>query len=109
MERDIPERDWKLFSRELRPIALERFCERVLAEIGRVSSDDRRSHHERYLAVYGLVRDRDRDLADAFSDCRRSVARLHIGIIRRNGLLTDDEMSRFTPETREWVERMLTL
>jgi hypothetical protein len=109
MERDIPERDWKLFSRELRPIALERFCERVLAEIGRVSADDSRTHHDRYLAVYQLVRERDRELAGAFNDCRRSVARMQIGIIRRMGLLTDDEMVRFTPETREWVGRMLSL
>lgn len=109
MERDIPERDWKLFSRELQPIALERFCERVLTEIGRVSSDDSRTHHDRYLAVYRLIKDRDRELADAFNDSRRSVARIQIGIIRRMGLLTDEEMSRFTPETREWVGRMLSL
>ena len=29
---DIPERDWKLF-RQLQPLALERFCEKVLSEI----------------------------------------------------------------------------
>jgi len=41
----IPERDWKVF-RELRALALERFCQRVLAEVAGVSGDESHSFHE---------------------------------------------------------------
>jgi cytidylate kinase len=51
--RDITESDWKIFKQQ-REIALERFCERVLDEIARISSDRTKSQHERYLAIYRL-------------------------------------------------------
>ena len=38
MARAINESDWRLF-RKLEPIALDRFCERVLSEINQISSD----------------------------------------------------------------------
>ena len=38
MSRVISESDWRLF-RKLQPLALERFCERVLSEINQISSD----------------------------------------------------------------------
>jgi hypothetical protein len=49
MPREIKEADWKLL-RRLHPLALERFCERALAEIESVKHDDARSFHQRYLA-----------------------------------------------------------
>ena len=36
MERGINESDWKLF-RQLQPLALDRFCQRVLAEVSRLT------------------------------------------------------------------------
>ena len=75
MSLEIEESDWKVF-RQLRPIALDRFCWRVLDEIQQVSADTKRSTHERYLAVYDLIQRRDRELADAFNDPRRSHGRL---------------------------------
>jgi hypothetical protein len=50
MTREISESDWKLF-RQFHPLALERFCEQVLADLGRLASDPGKSAHERYLAV----------------------------------------------------------
>jgi hypothetical protein len=58
MGREISQADWKLF-RQLHPIALERFCARVLSDVGRLVSDTDKSAHERYLAVFELVRRRD--------------------------------------------------
>jgi hypothetical protein len=103
MAREIPESDWKLF-RQLHPIALERFCERVLADIGQLASETGKRAHERYLAIYQLVRRRDKELADAFNDKRRSTARLQLVIICRHGLLTEEELARFSAETRAAVQ-----
>lgn len=68
---DVPESDWKVF-RELRELALQRFCKRVLEELERLRMNASRSHHERYLDVFELLRDRDEELAHAFNDPRRS-------------------------------------
>ena len=46
--REIKEPDWKVL-RRVHPLALERFCQGVLAEIGRVARDGAKSHHARYL------------------------------------------------------------
>ena len=45
MRGQIKESDRKLF-RQLRLIALDRFCQRVLNEVGRISADPGRSNHE---------------------------------------------------------------
>ena len=69
--RDIKESDWKIFKR-VREVALERFCERVLDEIGRIGSDATRSKRQRYVAIYRLVRERDKEINPIFDHLSRS-------------------------------------
>jgi hypothetical protein len=107
MRPDILESDWKHF-RQLYPVALERFCQRVLSEVGRLAADTGKSSHERYLAVCKLIKRRDKELADAFDDLRRSTAVHQLATLQFHELLTDEELARFSPETRAamqcWVE-----
>jgi hypothetical protein len=105
MSRDIPESDWKAF-RNLREVALERFCERILADIGRIASNSATSYHGRYLEIFRLIDRRDDEIARAFNAPRRSSAILQIAAIYSHGLLTQDELRCFTPETRETVESL---
>jgi hypothetical protein len=102
MSRDLPESDWKAF-RKLREVALARFCERVLGEIGTIASTRGVSHHDRYLKIYRLLGNRDEELARAFNDPRRSRAILQLAAINSYGLLSTEELLSFTPETREAV------
>jgi hypothetical protein len=99
----VPESDWKIF-RELRELALERFCKRVLDELPRFGEDTSRNHHERYLELYGWLQDRDDELARAFNDPRRSGMLLQLAVIHALGLLEPDELARFTSETRDSVQ-----
>lgn len=101
--RDVSEADWKTF-RELREFALERFCSRVLDELETLRLDASRSQHERYLAVYRLVQDRDQELAHAFNGPRRSQMIMQLAAIYGHGLLEPGEFSRFTPQTRASIE-----
>lgn len=91
----------------MHPVALERFCEQVLSEVGQSISDTRKSAHERYLAVYRMLKRRDKELAKAFDDMRRSTALLQLAVIRSQGLLTDEEFARFSPEARAVVQVFL--
>ena len=102
----IKESDWKFLS-ELRKTALDRYCERVLAEIEEVKSDETENFHQRYRAIYAIVARRDKELALVFDDHRRSTAILEIAALKARGLLKDDEFIRFSQETRAIVEAML--
>jgi hypothetical protein len=106
MGREISESDWKLF-RQLQPLALERFCERALADVGRLASETGKSAHERYLAVFRLMERRDEELADSFNNPRRSTALRQLACLKGLELLTDEEFARFSPETRASVEIFL--
>jgi hypothetical protein len=102
MSRDIPERDWKVF-REIHRVARERFCERVLSEIASASSALGQGAHERYLKVFEIVRDNDKELGALFDNPRRSSALGQLSMIASAGLVTDEELSRFSPETRNSI------
>jgi hypothetical protein len=102
MERHINEADWKLL-RQLTPVARDRFCQRTLSEIARLASDSTTNSHERYLAVFRLVEERDGELAAAFDNMRRSTAYFQLARIRSLGLVTDEEFAGFSAETQEVV------
>jgi hypothetical protein len=106
MNRGIPEADWKVF-RQLHPLALDRFCQRVLAEVGRLAAETGAGSHQRYLAVFKLLQRRDEELADSFDNPRRSTALIQLARIRAEGLLTDEEFARFSAETRASVQLFL--
>ena len=104
--REITEPDWKVL-RRVHPLALERFCERVLVEIDRVSRDSAKSHHARYLQIFGIIKQNDREMARLFDNPRRSHALTMLAQIRSQGLLTEDEFSSLSPETRAAIHMLL--
>lgn len=101
----LTERDWKHL-RRLQPIALDRFCTRVLGECQRVLTRHDATAHERYLELFRLLGTRDDELSRAFDDMRRSRAMDRLIAMKRLALLTDQEMERHsngsTPSRRVW-------
>jgi hypothetical protein len=108
MQRDIKESDWKKF-RQLRLVALDRFCQRVLSEINVICSDKGKTNHERYGEVFGIIEKRDKELADMFDAESRSRAFMHLLLIQSRDLLTQEEMSVFSPELQEYIRGGLEL
>lgn len=107
MPTDLPESDWKAF-RALREVALERFCERILGELGRIASDVKRTPRARYLAAYELIHERDDEMARAFNNPRRSAAVLQLATMISLELVTPEDIHRFTPRTQSVVEALRT-
>ena len=101
--RTISERDWKVFG-ELRQVALERLCDKILTEAKAEIEGPGKSSHAKYLTLYKLIENRDEDVARGFNDFRRSTAFVQIGIIHSMGLLTDEELGRFSSETLQIIE-----
>jgi hypothetical protein len=108
MSQGFPESDWKLF-RELREVALERLCERVLDEATTVISDSACTHHERFGQLFGLIRDRNHDIARGFDGPKRSAMLAQLAVIHSLGLLEPSEIARFSTETRETIESLANL
>jgi hypothetical protein len=102
----IAEADWKVLRRVHR-LALERYCDRVLAEIERVIHNGAQSIHQRYLDIIKIIEQRDREMASIFDDPKRSNALTMLARIRSDGLLTEDEFSSLSQETRSAIELLL--
>ncbi|HXK40113.1 MAG TPA: hypothetical protein VJ837_04745 [Candidatus Paceibacterota bacterium] len=101
----IRERDWKLL-RELHETALQRFCERVLNEYRGVLDRDSETPHSRFLEIFELNHIRNRQLARAFDDLRRSTALDRLIAMRRLGVVTDEDLAPFSVETRAALESL---
>ena len=103
----ISEADWKRL-RRLKEVALERLCTRILEESQRIIEREQPSH-ERFLALYRHLQDRNHDMAVAFDDLRRSQAVHRLASMCSLGLVTDEELQAFSPETRQRIELLLGL
>ena len=108
MSREIKESDWKLF-RRLHPVALERFCQRVIEEVGSATSSYVDRYHDCYLKLFDLMQSRDREIASAFNDPRRSNAFILLANIKELGLLTEEELMQFSPEARDAIEMIVSM
>jgi len=102
----ISEPDWKIF-KPVREQALERFCERVLAEAERIRVDPGKTQQERYVETYQLLIKRDKELVRIFDYLRRSTAVMQLATFRSEGLITDKEYMRFSASTRELIDEFL--
>ena len=100
MYRTIPEPDWKVF-RRLHPLAVQRYFDKLMAELGRIVTDTTKETKERYWEVHDFMRDKNKEMDWLLDDLRRSTAFEHIAAMCRHGLFTDEEIAQFSHETRQ--------
>lgn len=100
----IAESDWRRF-KKLREVALDRFCRQVLDECQVICRKDSSTAHERYGELFGLLQDRNREMARAFDDLRRSTATHCLIVMHQLGLLTEQELSEFSSDVQRAVRR----
>ena len=93
----IAESDWRKF-KEVREVALDRFCRQILGECEEICRKEVSTAHERYGELYGLLQDRDRQMSRAFDDLRRSTAVHCLMLMHQLGLVTEQEMMEFSPD-----------
>ncbi|BBP57757.1 hypothetical protein [Pseudomonas sp. St316] len=98
----ISDVDWKHYNK-LRDLALERFCQGVLADAQTIAQNDAVSAHARYRVLYGLMRERDKSLAMAFNVSRRRDISLSLRLLIAYDLLSDQELMVLSEELRERV------
>jgi hypothetical protein len=102
MPLSIPESDWKQF-KKVHGILLERFSDKALTDLGAVAKTTEGTAHDRFLRAWKLINERNEDMAHTFDDFRRSTAVMQLGIMRRMGLLTDEELKFFSETTQAQI------
>ena len=98
MREAIPEQDWRVFS-TLHPVWLDRFCVRVNNKVVQLLANEKNEPYDRYIAAYKLMQKTDKEVESSFADYRRSTAVFQIARIRKLGVITDEELARFSEGT----------
>ena len=97
------ESDWRKLTK-LKKVALERFCESVLDESRMLCDRENLTAHEKYLELYEIIQKRDQELGRVFDGHSRSRADQQLRDMYNKGLVTDDELSKFSEETQNLVK-----
>ena len=106
--RNIPEKDWKVI-RKLKDELLERFCEKTINRIKHIIDNQGNSSYKTYLDLWKTMNQEDKKLSSMFDDLKRSTAINKITVWKRNSLISEDEFNLFSSETKELVEKLLSL
>ncbi len=102
MMKTVPERDWKAL-RAIKNELLNIACKRILEKVQSVAGDRDRTAHKAYLEIWRILKDEDYEIALMFDDLKRSNAIHKLAAWRRNGLLTDERLAKFSDETQDTV------
>jgi hypothetical protein len=107
-ESAMNESDWKLYC-VLRPMARERMCVRIMADVEKTVLDKSLSPYERMEASEELLKAGQKELYWAFGvfSFSRHEARSHLLGLCARELITAEELSGFSQETQEWVKHCL--
>ncbi|MGE5153416.1 MAG: hypothetical protein ACM3ST_05315 [Bdellovibrio bacteriovorus] len=100
---NISEADWKTYKR-IRDQAQDRYSQRVLDDAERLCRNGSMPVQDRYAELSRMVRERDKEMARIFDTLRRSSALLCLMMMRRNELVTEEEMQSFSPELQRATE-----
>jgi len=96
---NLPESDWRLL-KSVHRTALDRYCSRVLEKSAETIGGEG-SAHDRYLRLYRLLKDRDRNLAAAFDDLRRSTAIQRLAAMIALEVVSEEELAQFSAGTQD--------
>lgn len=95
----MKESDWKTF-KVIKEKAIEQFCTRALDEFEGVVSNMDESAHNRYLQLYKLVQNRDKEMSQIFDYHSRSNAPIQLLQIRAHDLADESLLAELSDEFR---------
>ena len=96
----MKESDWKIF-KQIKENAIELFCSQALEEFEEVITNKNEHVHNRYLLLYKLVQNRDKQMQLLFDGHSRSKAPLQLLAIRGEGLADENLLSKLSGEFLE--------
>lgn len=97
---NIKESDWKVF-KKIKENAIALFCDRALEEFDEAINNNEENPHNRYLLLYKLVQNRDKQMQLLFDGHSRSKAILQLIAIRGEGLANEELLNKLSAELLE--------
>lgn len=94
----MQESDWKAF-RTLVPMLRERYLKSRNQEIIAILADLKRNETERFWDAHERMKDIARVLRDCLDNHSRSNLYFALMLMRNHGMLLDEDLHHFTPET----------
>jgi len=104
----MKESEWKKF-KKLKEKCLERYCSTVLEEARELCNLFDKSNHARYIDLYQLMRNRDKELGRSFDGLSRSKAHGQLMMMYRMGLVEENELDVFEPETKDHIRETVRI
>jgi len=92
----MKESDWKTF-KIIKEQAIEQFCKNALEEYSEVINN-KESANNRYLLLYKLVQNRDKQMELLFDHQSRSKAIMQLIAIRGEGLANESLLNKLSEE-----------
>jgi hypothetical protein len=106
---DIAESDWKRL-RSFKDRVLDRACQGILDQVSKIlQGGDGEGAYSKYGRILEAMAQGRDGISTMCDDFRRSSAIRQLTLWKFNGLITDEEMESLTPETRETVDKLLSL
>jgi len=102
---DIREKDWKII-RSMKDRVLDLACERILEKVSGIIENKDGGSHAKYLELYKALHTEDKQIGIMFNDLRRSSAIQQVSLWKFHGLITDDEIALFCPETQDRIQTL---
>lgn len=97
----ISESDWKKF-KKIKEAALERFCGNVLEDVSEgLARSDNPTNHGKYLYLYKLIENYDKQIALLFNGHSRSKATIQLMMLRREGVVNEVDIQSLSNELKE--------
>jgi len=97
----ISESDWKKF-KKIKEKALEYFCGTILSDVAEgLESQSNPTNHGKYLYLYRLIENYDKQMALLFNDHSRSKAPIQLMMLRGEGLVQDEDVKGLSTELQE--------
>jgi len=96
----MKESDWKIF-KQIKEKALDTFCRNSLKEFGSVINNDSETAHKRYLSLYEIVHDNDKELGLVFDGHSRSKAQMQLTAMRVREIADENLVKKLSSELQE--------
>ena len=91
----MKESDWQIF-KEIKKKAIEAYCTQSLEEFAEIIEDESEHVHNRFLLIYKLAKNRDKQMNLIFDYDSRSKASIQLLLIRGEGLADDQLLKRLS-------------
>ena len=96
--------DWKIYQ-ELHPLMSERYAAKIIAQIQHILSEPGAGSLAQIAGITKVLKDEKQKLAHVTIHQSRANAMLHLIELDADGLMLEEELPKFSEETRGIIDR----